>query len=53
MTQKDKMDLQSEVNKIFNETVKYMQFRFQEMANSIAALPVTDETTKKEDKLPV
>lgn len=40
MESKNKEMLQAEVNKIFNETVKYMQFRFQELANTIGAIPV-------------
>ena len=46
----EKQALLTELNSTFNETVKYMQFRFQELANKIQAIPETVDESVKDDK---
>lgn len=48
ITKQEKAALLTELNNTFNETTKYMQFRFQELANRISAIP--EEPVKESDK---
>jgi hypothetical protein len=42
MTTSDKQALLIELNNVFNESVKYLQFRFNELAAKINSIPTTE-----------
>jgi len=50
MTQTDKTALLIELNSCFNESVKYLQFRFNELAAKINSIPTTEPKKEGDPK---